>query len=176
MCSSYQVWAFGRLSVFASIKWMVNSLGPAAPVEPYRQTFQLMHFNKASFLHTDFATYVKAREKITVPAANKVMAQAESVDQSAADEGMAEAIGLLTTTCRPVFWKAAKFYINKVAPSKMNRIKHRKVLIVNQKQVLSFGTSVYCQPTDGTLSGESQQPRTLPPRLMIKPTTLKHLF
>lgn len=31
---SYQVWAFGRLSVFASIKWMVNSLGPAAPVEP----------------------------------------------------------------------------------------------------------------------------------------------
>lgn len=39
MFSSYQVWAFGRLSVFASIKWMVNSLGPAAPVEPYRQTF-----------------------------------------------------------------------------------------------------------------------------------------
>lgn len=34
----YQVWAFGRLSVFASIRWMVNSRGPAAPVEPYKTT------------------------------------------------------------------------------------------------------------------------------------------
>lgn len=31
----YQVWALGRLSVLASIRWMVKSRGPAAPVEPY---------------------------------------------------------------------------------------------------------------------------------------------
>lgn len=30
----YHVWAFGRLSVDASIRWIVNNLGPAAPVEP----------------------------------------------------------------------------------------------------------------------------------------------
>ena len=35
----YQVWAFGRLSVLASIRWMVKSRGPAAPVEPYETTF-----------------------------------------------------------------------------------------------------------------------------------------
>lgn len=30
----------GRLSVLASIRWMVKSRGPAAPVEPYKTTFQ----------------------------------------------------------------------------------------------------------------------------------------
>ncbi len=36
---SYHVWALGRLSVLASIKWIVKSLGPAEPVEPYKDTF-----------------------------------------------------------------------------------------------------------------------------------------
>lgn len=35
----HHVWALGRLSVLASIKWMVKSLGPAEPVEPYTDTF-----------------------------------------------------------------------------------------------------------------------------------------
>lgn len=35
----HHVWALGRLSVLASIKWMVKSLGPAEPVEPYTHTF-----------------------------------------------------------------------------------------------------------------------------------------
>ncbi len=36
---TYHVWALGRLSVLASIKWIVKSLGPAEPVEPYKDTF-----------------------------------------------------------------------------------------------------------------------------------------
>lgn len=36
---SYHVWALGKFSVLASIKWMVKSLGPAEPVEPYTHTF-----------------------------------------------------------------------------------------------------------------------------------------
>lgn len=35
----YHVCALGRLSVLASIRWMVKSLGPAEPVEPYKHTF-----------------------------------------------------------------------------------------------------------------------------------------
>ena len=31
---AYQVCAFGKLSVLVSTKWIVKSLGPAAPVEP----------------------------------------------------------------------------------------------------------------------------------------------
>ena len=31
---TYQVWALGKLTVGWSTRWMVNSLGPAAPVDP----------------------------------------------------------------------------------------------------------------------------------------------
>lgn len=35
---TYHVWALGRLLVLMSTWWMVNSLGPAAPVEPANTT------------------------------------------------------------------------------------------------------------------------------------------
>lgn len=38
LSATYQVWALGRLLEQASIWWMVNSLGPAAPANRWKDT------------------------------------------------------------------------------------------------------------------------------------------
>lgn len=44
MVYTYQVWAFGKLAVGWSTRWIVNSLGPAAPVEPERGNITLTFY------------------------------------------------------------------------------------------------------------------------------------
>lgn len=51
-----QVWALGRLFVLASIWWMVNSLGPAAPTNK-RESIIRYTYSTHKYMHTNIKHY-----------------------------------------------------------------------------------------------------------------------